>query len=86
MLLSFLRVWEDVLNPSDCVSRVKPPQLFNSQNFTVDLRMPGVLPTEVSLSIFYHPKSTSNLRKLYVFGSPSHKCHAEHLCLVEIKS
>ncbi|XP_017163382.1 peptidyl-glycine alpha-amidating monooxygenase B isoform X2 [Poecilia reticulata] len=40
------RVWENVLNPSDCVSRVRPPQLFNSQNFTVDLRMPGVLPTE----------------------------------------
>lgn len=64
MLLSFLRVWEDVLNPSDCVSRVRPPQLFNSQNFTVDLRMPGVLPTEVSLFIFYYPKSTANLRKL----------------------
>lgn len=40
------RVWENVLNPSDCVSRVNPPQLLNSQNFTVDLRMPGVLPTE----------------------------------------
>ncbi|KAK5607474.1 hypothetical protein CRENBAI_021222 [Crenichthys baileyi] len=40
------RVLENALNPSDCVSRVKPPQLFNSQNFTVDLRMPGVLPTK----------------------------------------
>uniref|UniRef100_A0A3Q2PCU6 Peptidylglycine alpha-amidating monooxygenase n=1 Tax=Fundulus heteroclitus TaxID=8078 RepID=A0A3Q2PCU6_FUNHE len=40
------RVRENVLNPSDCVSRVKPPQLLNSQNFTVDLRMPGVLPTQ----------------------------------------
>ncbi|XP_038162869.1 peptidyl-glycine alpha-amidating monooxygenase B [Cyprinodon tularosa] len=40
------RVWENVLNPTDCVSRVKPLQLLNSENFTVDLRMPGVLPTQ----------------------------------------
>uniref|UniRef100_A0A3B5MBW2 Uncharacterized protein n=1 Tax=Xiphophorus couchianus TaxID=32473 RepID=A0A3B5MBW2_9TELE len=72
MLLSFLRVWEDVLNPSDCVSRVRPPQLFNSQNFTVDLRMPGVLPTEHSVfppSVDFLPHaSMDTVHHMLLFG------------------
>ncbi|KAM9841338.1 peptidyl-glycine alpha-amidating monooxygenase B [Aulostomus maculatus] len=30
--------------PSDCVSRTNPPQDSNSPNFSVELRMPGVVP------------------------------------------
>ncbi|XP_013870563.1 peptidyl-glycine alpha-amidating monooxygenase A [Austrofundulus limnaeus] len=37
---------ENVLNPSDCVSRTTPQPVLNAQNFSVDLRMPGVIPTE----------------------------------------
>ncbi|XP_037547789.1 peptidyl-glycine alpha-amidating monooxygenase [Nematolebias whitei] len=38
---------ENVLNPaSDCVSRTRPQPVLNALNFSVDLRMPGVLPTE----------------------------------------
>ncbi|XP_070780965.1 peptidyl-glycine alpha-amidating monooxygenase [Enoplosus armatus] len=43
----FKRSQENVLSdPSDCASRTKQqPVLTNSHNFTVDLRMPGVVPT-----------------------------------------
>ncbi|XP_044030771.1 peptidyl-glycine alpha-amidating monooxygenase isoform X3 [Siniperca chuatsi] len=43
----FKRSQENVLSdPSDCVSRTKQqPVLTNSHNFSVDMRMPGVVPT-----------------------------------------
>ncbi|KAM4528176.1 peptidyl-glycine alpha-amidating monooxygenase B isoform 1-T1 [Odontesthes bonariensis] len=39
------RSQENILDPSDCVSRTEPRQLLNSHNFTVDIRMPAVFPT-----------------------------------------
>ncbi|XP_078811748.1 peptidyl-glycine alpha-amidating monooxygenase B isoform X1 [Oryzias latipes] len=33
------------LQEGDCASRTKPPLLFNSHNFSMDLRMPGVSPS-----------------------------------------
>uniref|UniRef100_A0A3B3Z3Z4 Uncharacterized protein n=1 Tax=Poecilia mexicana TaxID=48701 RepID=A0A3B3Z3Z4_9TELE len=54
----------------------RPPQLFNSQNFTVDLRMPGVLPTEVKnygnvfpLSVDFLPHaSMDTVHHMLLFG------------------
>lgn len=38
-----------VSDPGDCVSTTRPQPVFmNSNNFSVDIRMPGVVPTEVS--------------------------------------
>lgn len=40
------RSQENALNPSECVSRTNQQQIItNPYNFSVDLRMPGVLPT-----------------------------------------
>ncbi|XP_051794330.1 peptidyl-glycine alpha-amidating monooxygenase A isoform X2 [Acanthochromis polyacanthus] len=40
------RPQEAILNPSDCLSRTKQQQvLTNPNNFSVDIRMPGVIPT-----------------------------------------
>ena len=48
---SSLRSRESLLSdPSDCASRPKQPQVItNPHNFSVDIQMPGVVPTGVSL-------------------------------------
>lgn len=39
-----------LLDAGGCVSRIKQQHILtNSQNFSMDLRMPGVVPTKVSL-------------------------------------
>ncbi|XP_054468876.1 peptidyl-glycine alpha-amidating monooxygenase isoform X2 [Anoplopoma fimbria] len=45
-LYRFKRSQENVLSdPSDCVSRTKQQVFTNSYNFSLDIRMPGVVPT-----------------------------------------
>ncbi|KAM9735351.1 peptidyl-glycine alpha-amidating monooxygenase B isoform 2-T2 [Menidia menidia] len=39
------RSQENVLDPNECVSRTRPQQLLNFHNFSVDIRMPAVVPT-----------------------------------------
>ncbi|XP_041826674.1 peptidyl-glycine alpha-amidating monooxygenase A isoform X2 [Melanotaenia boesemani] len=38
------RSQENVFNPSECGSRTRPQQILNPHNFSVDIRMPGVVP------------------------------------------
>lgn len=45
-LYGYERSQENVLNPSDCALRTKQQPVFtNSNNFSVDIRMPGVIPS-----------------------------------------
>ncbi|XP_047425230.1 peptidyl-glycine alpha-amidating monooxygenase B isoform X1 [Mugil cephalus] len=45
-LHGYERSQENVLNPSDCALRTKQQPVFtNSNNFSVDIRMPGVIPS-----------------------------------------
>lgn len=60
IILLLLRSQESVFSdPSDCVSRTRQPVLTNSHNFSVDIRMPGVVPAGVSLCFSFDFKSSS---------------------------